>query len=304
MPQRRDHPVLIEVALNGVTSKKRNLHVPISVEEITADALACLSAGAQIIHQHDDLGSRDGELGGATPEEMADRSAAVYRGVLAEVPDALLYPTANWGGTHAQRWEHQEILEAAGLLRMAFLDPGSVNLAGLGPDGLPKGGFVYDHGFDEIRRLFELAEAHRLGPNMAIFEPGFLRAILVYEKAGKLPPGCFGKLYFGDRVLFGHPPSRPALEAYLDLLDGSQLPWAVAVLGGDVIESGMARWALEAGGHLRVGLEDYAGKGAPSNLELVERAVALAREVGRPLATRQEAAELLALPKPVPARAA
>lgn len=294
MSHRQDHPVLIEVALNGVSRQTRNSNVPVSVEEIALDAIACLGGGAQIIHQHDDLGSI-GQLGGASPEEMAAKSGEVYERVLVEYPDALLYPTANWGGTHEERWRHQEILESRGLLRMAFLDPGSVNLGVLGPSGIPEGGFVYDHGFDEIQRLFELAEKRNLAPNMAIFEPGFLRTILAYENASKLPSGSFAKLYFGDRVLFGHPPTTKALEAYLELLDGSRLVWAVAVLGGDVVGSGIARQALESGGHLRIGLEDYAGPGSPSNLDLLEQAVALCEEVGRPLASRTEAAEILAI---------
>ena len=74
---RADVPVLLEAAINGGTQKSRNPHVPISVDELVADALACLDAGAQIVHQHDDLG-RGGMLGGASPEEMAARSTAVY----------------------------------------------------------------------------------------------------------------------------------------------------------------------------------------------------------------------------------
>ncbi len=293
---RRDGPVVIEVALNGVATKGKNPHVPIGVQEIVEDARACLAAGAQIVHQHDEIGEA-GKLGGTSPDEMAQRSAAVYREVLAEASDAVLYPTTNWGGTHEERWRHQEILAEAGLLRMAFLDPGSVNLGGLGADRLPAGNFVYDHSFDEIRRLFDRCRELKLAPSMAIFEPGFLRVARVYERAGALPTGAFAKLYFGDRMLFGLPPTRAALAAYLELLEGSEMPWAVAVLGGDVVESGLARAALEAGGHLRVGLEDFAGDGQPSNRELVEAAVALCAEVGRPVATRKEAARLLGIPR-------
>ena len=41
MNHRRDTAVIIEVALNGVTSKDRNPNVPRSPEEVSADALAC-----------------------------------------------------------------------------------------------------------------------------------------------------------------------------------------------------------------------------------------------------------------------
>jgi uncharacterized protein (DUF849 family) len=292
---RRDTPVLLEVAVNGGTQKARNPAVPISVDEIVADALACLEAGAQIVHQHDDLG-RGGRLGGASPEGMAARSAAVYERVLAKHPDALLYPTANWDGDYRHRWGHHEILAAKGLLRLAYVDPGSVNLGGPGPDGLPEG-FVYDNSLEAVRWQFEQCARLGLGPSMALFEPGFLRVALAYERAGRLPAGAFAKLYFGDRLPFGLPPTPTALRAYLELLDGSALPWAVAVIGGDVVESGLARLALQAGGHLRVGLEDHAGARRPSNLELVREAVALCRELGRPLATRAQAAQLLGLPR-------
>jgi uncharacterized protein (DUF849 family) len=108
------------------------------------------------------------------------------------------------------------------------------------------------------------------------------------------------KLYFGgdEGFLsgFGLRPTPTALDAYLELLDGCDVPWAVAVLGGDVVDVGIARIALERGGHLRVGLEDFAGARQPTNEELVQEAVAVANEVGRPVATCDEAAKLLGLP--------
>ncbi|MCB1002583.1 MAG: 3-keto-5-aminohexanoate cleavage protein, partial [Acidimicrobiales bacterium] len=41
-------PVIIEVAINGSTSKEQNPHVPEGPGEIAADALACFDAGAAI----------------------------------------------------------------------------------------------------------------------------------------------------------------------------------------------------------------------------------------------------------------
>ena len=58
------------------------------------------------------------------------------------------------------------------------------------------------------------------------------------------------------------------------MLGDAQIPWAVAVLGGSLLDTPIARTALERGGHLRVGLEDFGGKRAPSNQELVREAVA------------------------------
>ena len=98
-------------------------------------------------------------------------------------------------------------------------------------------------------------------------------------------------------LLCGLPNTPSALDAYLEMLSDSQMAWAVSVVSGDVFERGVARHALERGGHLRVGLEDYAGPEQPTNLELVERAIEVAAEVGRPIASSAEAAVLLDLPE-------
>ena len=45
-------PVIIEAAINGGSTKRRNPNVPREPEEIIADAYACLDAGAAIIHVH------------------------------------------------------------------------------------------------------------------------------------------------------------------------------------------------------------------------------------------------------------
>ena len=63
----------------------------------------------------------------------------------------------------------------------------------------------------------------------------------------------------------------------------------------------MAALAIVMGGHVRVGFEDnvYIDKGvlAKSNGELVARVVRLAKELGREVATPNEAREILGLKK-------
>ena len=193
-----DRPVILEVALNGSKRKADNPHVPVAVEELTRDAVACLAAGAHIIHQHDDLG-RPGELGGATPAAMAAQAAAFYRALYREVPHALAYPTSNWPGDIETRWGHQLILAREGLLRMAYVDPGSANIGAYDVDGRPRihGSLVYTHSYADIAWMMEQCQNLSLAPNIAIFEPGFLRVVRGYEQAGALPRGIF--LAKGDR---------------------------------------------------------------------------------------------------------
>jgi len=94
----------------------------------------------------------------------------------------------------------------------------------------------------------------------------------------------------------GLPPTAKALEAYLGMMEGCAVPWSAAVIGGDVTQTGLARMAIERGGHVRVGLEDFGGERAPMNAELVAEVAAMAAECGRAVATPAEAAEILRLP--------
>ena len=291
--------VIIECAINGTTSKGSNPYVPVSPEEIAIDALACIEAGASIIHNHIDRH-------GISEAEAAERYLEGWRPVLAERPDALLYPTVHLG--EGISYEHLVPLAAAGL-RVGLVDPGSVNLGGVDHAGIPQGGFVYTNSFESIGRAFEICREARIGPSMAIYEPGFLRTALAWWKAGQLPQGAMIKLYLStDRgylgAPFGLPATRSALNAYLELLEECDVPWAVSVVGGDLVGTDVARAALEAGGHLHLGLEFFAGSRVPTNTELVAEAVALCEEFGRPVATPDQAAQLLDLPRGQPAHPA
>jgi uncharacterized protein (DUF849 family) len=288
-------PVILEVAANGVTTRTQNPAVPREPKEIAEDALACFAAGAAIVHTH----THEPAL---PPAEGAALYLEAYRPILAQRPDALLYPTVAPGRTIAERYGHTALLAEAGAIRCGALDTGSVNLGAALPDGWPLPmDYVYTNSPNDIRAMAKVCLEQRLGPSVAVFEPGFLRVVLAAEKRGALPPGTLVKLYFSaggylgsGEPIFGAPPIREALDLYLAMLKGSKLPWAVAVIGGSLLDSEIVRPALERGGHLRVGIEDFFT--AKSNADEVRRASALCREVGRPLATSREAAAILALP--------
>lgn len=284
-------PVIIEAAINGATTKERNPHTPREPAEIAADALACIDAGAAIIHNHIDRF-------GISIDEACERYLEGWRPLLAERPDALVYPTVHFGPPMS--YEH--LIPLAPMLRLGLADPGSVNLGGADAAGVPTGAFVYANSFDAIARAFAIHREHRLGPSLAIYEPGFLRATVAWWRAGQLPQGAMIKLYFAtDRgylgAPFGLPPTVTALEAYLEILGDCPIPWAVSVVGGDVIASEVALAALERGGHLHLGLEFYGGDRTPTNVELVQEAVDLCEKAGRDVATPDQAAAILDLPR-------
>jgi uncharacterized protein (DUF849 family) len=300
-------PVIIETALNGISTAERNPRVPLSVEAIAADALTCFAAGAAVVHTHTPPGDF------ALPaEQAAARYLESYRAVLAARPDALLYPTIGSGNTLAEKLAHIGLLARAGAIGIGLLDPGTLVLGWAEPDGTPNvHGFPYVNTYADMDATLTHAAEFGLSLSIAIYEPGFLRNALAYWRLGRIPAGSMLKLYFGGEsgylgigrgVSFGLPPTQKALEAYLEMLElaGCALPWSVAVMGGDLFATPVARLALERGGHLHTGLEDHLGADQPSNEELTRHAAALAREVGRPPASCAEAAAMLHVHRTAP----
>jgi uncharacterized protein (DUF849 family) len=74
---------IIEVALNGATTKSANPHVPLTPEEIGDDALRCIAAGASIIHNHIDSMLIEGDA-------ASSRYGEGWAPILAREPQAIL----------------------------------------------------------------------------------------------------------------------------------------------------------------------------------------------------------------------
>jgi 3-keto-5-aminohexanoate cleavage enzyme len=94
----------------------------------------------------------------------------------------------------------------------------------------------------------------------------------------------------------GVPATIAQVEHMRRLLPPNAL-WSVCATGRAQLP--LNAYCLIAGGHVRTGLEDnlhYARDVPATNASLVERIVRLAGELGRPVATPDQARELLALP--------
>ncbi|HWS48258.1 MAG TPA: 3-keto-5-aminohexanoate cleavage protein, partial [Acidimicrobiia bacterium] len=237
----------------------------------------------------------------APPEDAAAQYAVAFRPIVEQHPGVVCYPTTGIGPTIDDRYRHVELLDDMGLIRAGFVDTGSVNLGGTGRDGLPpESSYVYTNTFADIAHKMRVCRERGLGPSIAVFEPGFLRVVRAYYDAGALPAGTLVKFYFsaggylgGGEPLWGAPPILEALDLYLAMLGDAAIPWAVAVLGGSLLDSPVARAALERGGHLRVGIEDW--DGGPANVEQVAAAAGLCGSVGRDVAGVADAGALLGL---------
>ena len=278
----------LEVALNGPWGRTRQPGIPVSVRDIVEQAVACVRAGAAIVHVH------AYDESSAAPRESAVAYAAIIEGIRRHV-DAIVYPTVSIPGmahssvdeTPPQRFAVHEELAQRGLLEWAAVDPGSVNIASYDDLGQDREGFVYRNPEADLRYALGLAARYRFHPSYAIYEAGFLRlgASLHWRCACPAP---IYRFMFSSDYTFGFPPDDYGLTAYLRLMDqvapGGR--WMVAGLGVDILQ--LLPRAVAEGGHVRVGLEDASLGCTRTNVELVEAAARMINACGGELATAAE----------------
>ena len=276
----------IEVALNGLWTRKLQPNIPITAEEVTGDGIACVKAGAAVVHAH----TLDPDTG--KQNSNPDNCFAFMDGIQSQV-DAIVYPTAvdiplpdDW----AHRYDTTVELSKRGVLEWAVLDPGSCNMylmdvsapAFFGDDG------VYHNPNGALELGMELAAKHNFHPAYACYEAGFVRLGATLHAKQPTAPVPIYRFMFSTGFTFSFPPEEWALEAYVKLAEqvapGS--PWMVAGLAVDVMP--LIPKAVELGGHVRVGLEDSPFQLQRSNVELVEAAVTAIQKAGGEPATAAE----------------
>ena len=300
--KKEDTPVILEVAISGSTTKKINPKVPETPAELSVEMIKCFDAGATIVHAHTNQPSDN-------VAEAVKPYVEAFAPVREKHPYAIMYPTANFDPAiyHKNRtvWApeiqsgHYRPLAEAGLANMVLLDTGVVPLAVYDKNGLiPEDNFWW-YGFwpRDNKIVLDVCRDLGTGTSISVFEPGWMKNVVAMARAGTLPRGSKLNIYFADYNFAGMAPPIPeALQLYLHMIEGLDLKWSVGVVAHDVMDTPLARMALERGGSFRVGLEDW-GAG-PSNLEQMTRAKELINKVGRPIATGAEAIEFLDIPFP------
>lgn len=266
--------LIITAALTGnVATREANPHMPVTAEEIAADARRCTDAGAAILHIH----ARDPA---GKPTLAVEAYAEIVRRVKALAPEAILQLST---GARAGRGWEERVLPVRLLPEMGSFTTGSSNFPGM----------VYENPPPFLEFLAGVYRETGVKPEIEVFETGMIANALFLESKGLLSrPFHFG-------FILGVPGSMPAtVKNLLFLAENAPAgsTWSAAGIGRAEIP--LAAAAIAMGGHVRVGLEDNLRlpDGAPaSNAGLVEKVVRLAREIGRGIAGPQEARVLLGL---------
>ena len=279
----------LEVALNGPWSRSRQPRIPVLADEIVADALVCASEGAAIVHFHayDPVSGRqrdDYEIYAPIIERIRSKSDVICYGTLPFAGDI----DSRQQLAPEQRFAAVDRLAEAGLIEWSVVDPGSTNITPYAD--IPEGreGFVYCNPESHVRYGLALAQRRGITPSYAIYEPGFVRLGAALERAYPKVPQCIYRFMFSNGLSFGFPPERYGLDAFLQLLasEAPQAPWMIAGLDVDITP--LITYAVERGGHVRVGLEDAPFGARKTNVQLVEEAARLIRSVGNEPASTKE----------------
>jgi uncharacterized protein (DUF849 family) len=283
------NPTWLEVALNGGWTRALQPRIPVSVDEIAADGIACAKEGAAIIHLHayDEATGRQ--------NDDPDLYSRIIEKIRAKV-DVIVYPTidgavppnSELSKTGPDRYRAIEILAERGLLEWSVVDPGTVNTSSYAGITRDRGGSVYMNTESDIRIGLALSERHGIHPSYAIYEPGFVRlGAALAARYPRLKTPIY-RLMFSQGMTSGFAPRAYALEAYLATLaeHAPAAPWMIAGLMTDLTP--LMTLAVSHGGHVRTGLEDVQLGCEHSNAQLTAATASAIRSVGGTLATAAE----------------
>lgn len=268
--------LIITAAITGAELDKKVCPVlPVSPDEQATSAKECVEAGASIIHLH----VRDDD--GRPSQDLKHFKRSVEKIKLACPSNPIIQFST--GGAVGESIE-KRIAPLALKPDMGSFNLGTINF----------GEEVFVNTFSDMRSLSMAFKNHNIVPEYEIYDAGHIDNLKKLIKEGVVNPPYHCQFVLGvPGALSGD------VDALLYLVQKlpSESYWAVAGIGR--FELPIAVHSILMGGHVRVGLEDniYYSRGrlARSNAELVDRIARIARELGREVATPDEARQILDL---------
>ena len=288
--------VILTCALTGGAALTgKNPAVPVTPVEIANSAIEAARAGATIVHIHvREPGSGVPSMRYELYEETVDRIRQsgcevlinLTTGAGARFMPGAADPLVPDPASTLTAWQKRVSHVAALQPDICSLDVGSMNF----------GEHVFVNTPADLRAM--AAAIHDAGtkPELEVFEIGHIRlAKHVIERGLIVAPPLF-------QICLGIPWGAPATSETMLAMRDQLPPGAVwAAFGIGPAQFPMVAQAILFGGHVRVGLEDnlYLRRGvpAPSNAALVEQAVRIVEQLGKSVATPDEARAILNLTK-------
>ena len=273
--------LIINAALTGtVHTRADSRYVPLTEDEIVADAVRCVSAGATILHLHV-------RYPGGSPAYEYELNDSLFRAVRSACPEVIISGTTT-GRNVAELAKRAAVLAAEP--DMASLTLGSMNFPTQVSVNAPA----------TIHALAAEMRQRRIKPELEIFDLGMADYARYLVDRGQIELPAYANILLGS---LGTACASPANLATIVRALPPRTTWAAAGIGRFQFQ--VNSLAVAMGGHVRVGLEDNLWmdpvmKTDPaSNPRLIERVVEVARANGRDIATPAEARRMIGLPQAV-----
>lgn len=295
--------VIITCAVTGaIHTPSMSPHLPVTPEEITAEALAAAEAGASILHLH-----------ARHPDGRPDQSPKGFAPFLPRIKqgtNAVINITT--GGSPYMSVDERAAPAATYQPELASLNMGSMNF-GLYPmlerfkefkhdwEREHLGGsrdLVFRNSFKDIEHVLKTCYGNGTRFEFECYDISHLYNLAHFADRGLVKAPFFVQSVFGLLGgIGGHPEDVLHMKRTADRLFGDDFRWSV--LGAGANQFRIATQAATLGGNVRVGLEDslWAGKGelATSNSVQVAKVRSIIETLGLSIATPNEAREILSL---------
>ncbi|HUB05369.1 MAG TPA: 3-keto-5-aminohexanoate cleavage protein [Myxococcales bacterium] len=287
--------VVVTCAVTGVLANREQCpYLPYTPVEIAEECKRAHDAGAAVVHIH-------GREDDGSQTWSTQRYQAIKDEVRKRCPIIINFSTGGFGMGCSSDAEKREKIEYVWKVKpeMAALNMGSMNYAKYSEK---RKGFVFDfifaNPFSEIVMACEAMREGGVKPELECFDVGHIHNAEPLLAMGALKGPL--QYSFVMNVLGGVAPTVTNMEA---MSRGIRKDDTWEVIGISKVQWRLVASALILGGNIRVGLEDNfyldpAGtRMAKSNGELVEKAVRMARDVGREPMTPDEARKALGIPQ-------
>ncbi len=270
--------LIITAAICGAeVSKEQNPSVPYTIEEIGQEAESAYNAGASIIHLH--VREDDG-----TPTQNIERFRDCFEVVKKKCPEVIIQPSTG-GAVGMSNEERLQPIYLEPPPEMATLDCGTMNFGG---------DEIFVNTENTIIHFAKEMNNRNIKYELECFNKGMVDTALRLRDKGYIKELMHFNFVLG---VIGGITATPRDLTFLAESIPVNSTYTVCAIGR--YEFPMVSQSIKMGGHARVGFEDnvYLSKGvlAKSNGELVQKVVRIAKELGREIASPNEARKILGL---------
>ena len=281
---------ILTCALTGVLTDPRQHPVPVTPQQMAAEARDAFNAGASVMHVHL---RRQEEGQGHLPSWDPEVAALIIDAIRDACPGVIVNLTTGVVGP--------DIAGPLACIRrvrpeIAACNAGSLNYLKTREDGRwawPP--MVFDNPVEKVQQFLDAMRECGTRPEFECFDVGILRSVDMYRRAGMFSGAPEVNLVMG--VASGMPCDADLL-ALLPRWMPAGAVWQTTLIGRAEIWP-VHRKTAELGGMLRTGLEDTfylpSGEKAKGNGELIEALARCAREAGREIAGPEQARRMLGL---------